>query len=405
MQFEQRLAMTVASVIGLALMGGQLAACGGDDGDGGPPRIDGMCDGGAAPANYLLATGYVEIPLGTTCPDVVDAELWVNGCTFLEWQQITCGFEGVTLNQVYVDDGYGGGYRDTETTPDTGYFVAGDPVDVCAYEGVFYLPPNHATCGRPLLRDGAMVLANIQPGPSGWPAGAPAVCSELSEDERALVADYWMDCATMEHASVASFSHFALDLMRLGAPPELLRGAHHAALDEIEHARLCFGLASGYHGQLLGPGPLPAGPVVGSGSLVEVAEALVREGCIGETLAAIDAAARLAVSKDTSVRAALEIILKDESAHAALAWRSLKWILTLDTDGAVRERLTQVFFEERQRWTSIPEQDASFPSAVLAHGLLETSSRAHDLSRAWREVIEPSWAALAASPKATAFQA
>ena len=121
-------------------------------------------------------------------------------------------------------------------------------------------------------------------------------------------------------------------------------------MDEIEHARLCFALASGYRGAPLEPGPLQVDGVSGSNTtLVEFAEALVREGCIGETLAALDAAARLAGATDPSVREALEVILRDESAHAALAWRTLRWVLSRDEDGSVVEHLASVFAEERRR--------------------------------------------------------
>jgi len=36
-----------------------------------------------------------------------------------------------------------------------------------------------------------------------------------------------------EHASVASFSAFSLQLIAVGAPSPLLQGAHQAALDEV----------------------------------------------------------------------------------------------------------------------------------------------------------------------------
>jgi hypothetical protein len=49
-----------------------------------------------------------------------------------------------------------------------------------------------------------------------------------------------------------------LELLALGAPAELVEKAHVAALDEIEHARICFALASAYGGERYGPGPLDA---------------------------------------------------------------------------------------------------------------------------------------------------
>jgi hypothetical protein len=47
----------------------------------------------------------------------------------------------------------------------------------------------------------------------------------------------------MEHASVAAFARFTLDLLALGAPADLVQSAQQALGDEIAHAELCFGLA------------------------------------------------------------------------------------------------------------------------------------------------------------------
>ncbi len=60
-------------------------------------------------------------------------------------------------------------------------------------------------------------------------------------DRRALAED-WGRAAATEHASVGSFARFTLDLMRFDAPPDLVESAQRAGLDEIHHARLCFGL-------------------------------------------------------------------------------------------------------------------------------------------------------------------
>ncbi len=210
-RFEDRLRATLVSVMGLALVGAGVVGCGPGGGPG-DPKLEGMCEGDPAPDDYYLYTGFVTISPGTECPDAADAQLEVNGCTFYEWEEITCGFEEVKRDQVYIDDGYGGHYVDAGNTP-TGY-TAGPVVDVCFYEGVFYQDPNHPTCGRPLLRDGEMVTASVHTGTSGWLSGELPVTGDLTPDDRSAVAAYWLECAVMEHASVASFSHFSLDLMR-----------------------------------------------------------------------------------------------------------------------------------------------------------------------------------------------
>lgn len=392
MAFEARLRRTLGSILGIAAIGNGVTACAGGDGDDGPD-LSKMCSGGAAPANHQLDFGFVQVEPGSPCPEPADAVLEVNGCTFLEWQDVTCDLDHVDPNQVFVDDGYGGHFANA-TTAATGTYVDPEAVDVCWYEAVFYLPPDHPICGRPLLDEGRPVLAEVHPGNARWAAGPRPVVSDLSAADRRQLGAWWLQSALLEHASVASFSQFSLELLRFGAPPDLVRAAHQAALDEITHAEACFSLANAYLGKPVGPGAIGStGFPPPAASLARFAEALVREGCVGETLAAVDAAARLAVARDPAVRATLTAILRDESAHAALAWRALAWILERDGDGAIRARLEIVFAEERQRWTSVAEVDAVSASAQ-EHGLLPGPVRAHALRRAWEEVIGASWATL-----------
>jgi hypothetical protein len=48
----------------------------------------------------------------------------------------------------------------------------------------------------------------------------------------------WQQQALGEHASIASFNAFSLQLMVNGAPPSLLRAASKAADDEVRHAQM-----------------------------------------------------------------------------------------------------------------------------------------------------------------------
>ncbi|HEU4537511.1 MAG TPA: hypothetical protein VFS00_25505, partial [Polyangiaceae bacterium] len=73
---------------------------------------------------------------------------------------------------------------------------------------------------------------------------------------RAALAQHWLDVAALEHASVASFARFTLELLALGAPPALVAEAQRAGLDEVAHAEVAYALASAYAGRRFGPGPL-----------------------------------------------------------------------------------------------------------------------------------------------------
>ena len=91
--------------------------------------------------------------------------------------------------------------------------------------------------------------------------------------------------AAVEHASIASFARAALELLSLGAPADLVRDTHLAALDEIKHARDCYALASKLAGVELRPGALPTTPV-DAPSFATAAASTFRDACVGESLGA-----------------------------------------------------------------------------------------------------------------------
>ena len=80
--------------------------------------------------------------------------------------------------------------------------------------------------------------------------------------------------------------------------------------------------------------------------------AVAKEGCVDETLSALEAAAEVeiisrvlsegaddsnkyyAIDRDilTRIRDELQIIASEESSHAALAWRTFQWVCSIDSD-------------------------------------------------------------------------
>jgi hypothetical protein len=176
-------------------------------------------------------------------------------------------------------------------------------------------------CGRPLTIADQQRTAPLAEG-SAW--SAATVASELSVHATALAAA-WRADALDEHASVASFGRFVLELLAFGAPPELVRDALAAAADEVRHAQVCFGVATQLDGEAQGPGPLNLADMQLATSLAAAAAAAVREGCVGETLAAAHAAAAGRQARDPALASALAAIADDEARHAALAWRFVQW--------------------------------------------------------------------------------
>ena len=197
---------------------------------------------------------------------------------------------------------------------------------------------------RPPLQVNGRALTARQVGARDWlSASAAARPDALSHPERAALAAAWTADGLFEHASVASFAQLSLALMGAGAPSALIEAAHRAALDEIEHARACFALASAYGGAAVGPSALALPSTL---TLVRelgaLAEAAAREGCIGETVAAGLAAQQLAVATDPAVIEVLSAIAEQEAQHAELSWRIVAWAVRVGGE-PVRAQVARVF--------------------------------------------------------------
>jgi hypothetical protein len=220
-----------------------------------------------------------------------------------------------------------------------------------------------AVPGRPYFVDDRPLTADARAGrDAGWAAERLAPNTDaLSPAERQALAAAWTRDGLLEHASIASFARFSLDLMARGAPADLVEAAHRAALDEVRHARLCFALARAYGGSPVAPGPFPLGGAVPVASrLSDLAAAVAKEGCVNETIAAILAAEQLARATDPAVREALAAIADDEARHAELAYRTVAWAIR--EGGAEVHAAVASVFEEAAR--SVPAGGAAAARAL-----------------------------------------
>lgn len=258
-------------------------------------------------------------------------------------------------------------------------------------------------CGRPFVVEG---MPRVAPpaNRSDWCAPKRPELRNLDGSARAELSRQWLDDAQAEHASIASFARFALELLALGAPPSLLADTHEAMDDELEHARLCFGLASAYVSESLGPGPLPLNGTLGAVDMAAVVEAALNEGCIGETLAAVGAQVAAARATDPAVRAALETIAADEAKHAALAWRFVRWALQRDP-AVVRPVVEQAIAALIDPAPVQAEGDAIALEVLHAHGRLGREEQASLRSEVLRQVVLPCARTLLASRSAQTLHA
>lgn len=271
-------------------------------------------------------------------------------------------------------------------------------------------------CGRPFLVGGIARAAPRVPsrawldtGLASSPLGAIGRGDEsspraaLDPAARDAIAEHWLEAGAMEHASVAAFARFALELMALGAPARLIEATTAAMADETRHARLCYGLAARYAGDARGPGPLDVTGALADSGLFAVVERAVLEGCIGETQAAVEAAWAAESASDPVVRDVLERIAEDETRHAALAFDFVAW--ASERDAAVRSLVERTFARARAEAESdaLGEHSGSDFVAdtrsdvrrrtLAAHGVLDAVTRKDARRAALCDVLPSVWGA------------
>lgn len=265
----------------------------------------------------------------------------------------------------------------------------GAPQQLCLFNTAakrFTCEGGGCAIGRPFLVEGEHRLAELGMR-SDWRELALLPRLDALEPElRAHVAEQWARVALMEHASIAAFARFSLQLMSLGAPAELIELTTAAMADETKHAKACFALASHYAGEALGPTRLPVERSLDEASLHAIVINAIREGCIGETVAAIEAREAAEHATDPAVRALLLTISEDETRHAELAYRFVQWALT-EGDAALG-RAVRAEFDSLS--AESPEVViGELEHAALGHGVVPEALRTAIRARAIAEVVLP----------------
>jgi len=250
-----------------------------------------------------------------------------------------------------------------------------------------------AAWGRPLRVNGKTIHPELEES-DAWARGALPNAAGLAEADKQALGALWLHDAKKEHASAPAFSKVAWLLAAAGSPPELMRRAHFAAIQEIEHARLCFALASGYLGKEYGPKPMPA---LTSSALAQKEDALAAlalesfaDGCLLEDFNADVAEKCAEICKDDAVRAALARIAKEERSHAQLSWDILAWTLESDPEkiaplleGAIKN------IEKQPRPTAVSVElletvAAADKNALRRHGRLDDA----DWQKIWQQRLQ-----------------
>lgn len=199
------------------------------------------------------------------------------------------------------------------------------------------------TRGRQIRSFGKILLPPVEARAEAWTVlgrDAEGTSSELAltattraldAPTRSALAAQWRENGRTEHASVAAFARLTLDLMALGAPPELVAGANRDALDEIRHAELCFGLARALDGRADGPGAFPIAAkarslaVTRTMALAELAVDSLIDGALHEGVSARIVAKLARRCEDPAIGAMMKEIAADEGRHARHGWDVVKW--------------------------------------------------------------------------------
>lgn len=217
---------------------------------------------------------------------------------------------------------------------------------------------------------------------------------------RRRAAAAWAEIAQLEHASVASFARFTLQLMAVGAPPQLVSAALQAGLDEVAHARAAFGQASRLGGVPVGPGPLPLDRDVfgpgGPADLAALAADAFAEGCVNETIGALEAASAAQMcDDDPEARVLWTRIAEEEARHGELAWTFVRWALAqggAPVRAAVRaafDRATAALAADDGPAVASPDDDA-----LRRLGLLGEMDRRAIRRRGFAEIVRPTMVTL-----------
>lgn len=214
-------------------------------------------------------------------------------------------------------------------------------IRACCYpvEGIDHEPGEECIIGRPYVENDGCRSVTAALATSG--------AASTADDRRAERAYAWLKAGEGEHASVAAFNRLSLQLLALGAPLELLSAVQSAALDEANHARLCWNLAQSLADAPVTHGAFPFHAVVDpQTSLADLAYAAVREGCLAETLGACVADSIAKQSPDADAGRVLAQLAGDELGHAVLSFRIVSWAMQAggsDVRAAVQRALDEAW--------------------------------------------------------------
>ena len=136
----------------------------------------------------------------------------------------------------------------------------------------------------------------------------------------------WIGSAESEHASIASFARHTLQLLSLNVPAEILLSSQNAAIDEVRHTETSYGVANAVLKTAISPDVLDIQHGLKHLSFEEIVKSIIQEGCIQETLSAIEVNLAANLAGHSWLRQVMLQIATEEANHAQLAWDTIQWL-------------------------------------------------------------------------------
>jgi hypothetical protein len=242
--------------------------------------------------------------------------------------------------------------------------------------------------GRPFTVRGQARVAPAVPG-GGFAAELAIDVDGVSAQAKRALADAYQKDTLTEHASIAAFARFLLQCSALGAPLELLGKVRQAMADELDHAKLCAGLAVAYGAAPFCPGQLDTEGAFEHTDLPGVAEKTVRESCVAETVSVMLLLRASQAAQRQPLKGLLAKMAEDELRHALLGFEFVGWALR-QGDPQVRFRVARAFADANHAvgFGAFSAQPAP-ETELRAHGYLSIEERRSVAERTLSEILKP----------------
>jgi hypothetical protein len=208
------------------------------------------------------------------------------------------------------------------------------------------------------------------------------------------VHDEWARRVAAEYGSAAIAAQVLTWSIQAGLPPGLLHTAARIVRDELDHAAIAHGCLSDLGGADTPIDLVPEQLTVPhrDGLLADLTRAVVRNFCIGETLAVPYFAAMRKGCTHPEAAAALERILADEAVHRAFGWDALDALLALDP--TIAPFVAAALPELRSSFAgyAAPPDAPQLTTEERGCGLIDHADYAALFAQVWADDIAPRFA-------------